>query len=394
MPTNMRGHSRSVGQREEERTVDVSRVLAKIAGLTRRDALAGLAGLSLPAARVRAAGSDGRAAEGPAPPHRRIDVHHHVVPAFYVEAMRRGGYGDIGGVPFPRWQTADLDGAFAALSAQRIILSISSPGVAVNDAGRGQELARELNEYVASLARERPGRVGGFATIPLTTSQAASAETAHALDQLGLDGVCLFSSYAGRYLGDQAFDEYMAYLDQRAAIVFLHPTLPLPRLVPDTAIDAPILEFTFETTRAIGNMLFNGVLERFPRIRFIVAHLGGTIPFVAWRLQLFEHSARAEFQDFRRRCPRPVREYLAGLYYEVALSGGTGNLQNLLSFVPPDHILFGSDFPFAPPSLIALNSRTATDPATLGADTVAMIEYRNAERLFARPSAPVHPGPA
>lgn len=362
--------------------MDVSKVLARLAGLTRRDALIGLASLSVAAVRARAAGTT--AMDGPASNRRRIDVHNHAVPAFYVERMRRAGYGDIGGVPFPQWQSADLEGAFASLAAQRLVLSISSPGVAVNDPGHEKELARELNEYLASLVRKQPDRLGAFATIPMSTSEAANSEAAHSFDKLGLDGVCLFSSYGGRYLGDPGFDEVMAYLDRREAIVFLHPTLPLPKLVPNTALDPPILEFVFETTRAVGNLLFNGVLERFPRIRFITAHLGGTIPFVAWRLQLLDHSQRAEFKDFRRRCPRPVREYLAGLYYEIAMSGSTGNVQNLLSFVPPDHILFGSDFPFAPPSFVALNTHAAMDPATLSAETVAMIEYRNAERLFTK----------
>ncbi len=368
----------------EVRVMEVSRILTRLAALTRRDALLALAGMGLATRSVAASQAD--AARSPsgaadAGTGRRIDVHNHAVPDFYVEAMNRAGFGNIGGVPFPRWQPADLDGAFVRLGAAKIILSISSPGVAVKDPGREKELARQLNEYLSGLVGKAAGRLGAFATIPMSTTAAAVAESRFALDDLGMNGVCLFSNYEGRYLGDPAFDEYMDFLDRRAAIVFLHPTLPLQRLVPDVAIDPPILEFVFETTRAVGNMLFTGVLERFPRIRFIVAHLGGTIPFVSWRLQLFEHSSRSEFVEFRRRCPRPVREYLAGLYYEVAVSGSAGNLQNVLSFVPADHVLFGSDFPFAPPSLIELTARSVAS-AGLDATTVAMIEHGNAERLF------------
>jgi predicted TIM-barrel fold metal-dependent hydrolase len=365
----------------------MSKVLTRLAALTRRDALLALAAAALPIPCVAASEPDtpagARRAAAPGN-RRRIDVHNHAVPAFYVEGMRRAGFGSIGGVPFPPWQPDDLETAFARLEAKKIILSISSPGVAVKDAGHQKELARRLNEYCAELVGQYAGRLGAFATVPMATNAAAIAETGFALDDLGLNGVCLFSNYDGRYLGDPAFDEYMDYLDRREAIVFLHPTLPLQRLVPDIAIDAPILEFVFETTRAVANMLFTGVLERYPRIRFIAAHLGGTIPFVSWRLQLFEHSQRNEFKDFRRRCPRPVREYLAGLYYEVAVSGSTGNLQNLLSFVPADHILFGSDFPFAAPSMVELTTRTVTDATALDRETIGKIESGNAERLFAR----------
>lgn len=365
--------------------MEASRVLDRFASITRRDALVAAAALGLTGQRTL--GANPHAASDHEEPvaagtARRIDVHNHAVPEFYVEAMEKAGYGSVGGVPFPKWKPSDLEVAFSRLEAQKIILSISSPGVMVKDPGQERDLARQLNEYLGRLIAGSAGRLGAFATVPMSDPRAAIAESKFALDELGMNGVCLFSSYEGRYLGDSAFEEYMEFLNQRSAVVFLHPTLPLQQLVPDIAIDPPILEFVFETTRAVTNMLFTGVLERFPQIRFIVAHLGGTVPFVAWRLQLFEHSARSEFKEFRRRCPRPVRDYLAGLYYEVAMSGSAGNLRNVLSFVPPDHILFGSDFPFAPPSMIDLTAQSITSSAGLDPAVVAMIEQGNAQRLF------------
>lgn len=250
------------------------------------------------------------------------------------------------------------------------------------DFGREKEIAREVNEYSATLMKDYGDKVGAFATIPMTDMTAAIAETGHALDELALNGICLFSNHNGRYLGDPDLDEFMDYLNRRKAVVFIHPTLPLKEMWPDVSLDPPLVEFTFETTRAVANLLYNGVLERFPDIRFVLAHLGGTIPFISWRLGLFEHSPRQEFVDFRERCPRPVQEYLAQLYYEVAVSCSPGNLQNVLSFVPVDHVLFGSDYPFAAQSFIDKNSANVAGSGVLDAVALEKINHLNAEALF------------
>jgi predicted TIM-barrel fold metal-dependent hydrolase len=296
--------------------------------------------------------------------------------------MKAAGYGTIGGVPFPRWTPDNLERSFDILGISKAILSISAPGVAVPDSGREIEIAREVNEYCASLMKDFGDRVGAFGTIPMSDMNAAMAETSYVMDELALNGICLFSNHNGRYLGDPELDEFMDYLNQRKAVVFIHPTLPLKEMLPNVSLDPPLVEFVFETTRAISNMLYNGVLERFPDIRFVVAHLGGTIPFVSWRMGLFEHSPRQEFVDFRARCPKPVKEYLAQLYYEVAVSCSPGNLQNVLSFVPVDHVLFGSDYPFAAQSFIDINSANVAGSGVLDAAGLEKVNHLNAEALF------------
>jgi len=352
--------------------------------LTRRGFVASMTALGLGAAnRSLTAQEETTAGKAEQPKqNNRIDVHHHIVPRSYVEAMNRAGYGTIGGVPFAKWDPEILERSFDILSVKKAVVSVSSPGVAIDDPGLAKELARELNEYCAGLVKDFAPRAGAFATIPMASNEAAIAETAYALDELGLNGLCLFPNYLGRYLGDPELDEFMDYLNSRDAIVFIHPTLPLKELWPPIDIDPPLIEFVFETSRAVANMLYNGVFERFPRIRFILAHSGGTIPFISWRLRLFEHSGRPEFQDFRKRCPRPVEEYLASLYYEVAVSCSPGNLQSLLSFVPKEHILYGSDYPFAAPSFIEMNNASLTDSGVLDAEGIKMVSYKNAERLF------------
>ncbi|MDZ4731101.1 MAG: amidohydrolase family protein [Xanthomonadales bacterium] len=349
--------------------------------ITRRSFVAGLAALGYVSSSRSVTASETK------PPitersGKRIDIHHHIVPESYVKAMNAAGYGTIGGVPFPKWTPDTLEHSFDVLGISKAILSISAPGIAVPDAGREKEIAREVNEYCATLMKDYGDKVGAFATIPMADMNAAISETGYALDDLALNGICLFSNHNGRYLGDPELDEFMDYLNRRKAIVFIHPTLPLKEMWPNVSLDPPLVEFVFETTRAISNMLYNGVLERYRDIRFIAAHLGGTIPFVSWRMGLFEHSSRKEMVAFRERCPRPVEEYLAQLYYEVAVSCSPGNLQNVLSFVPDDHLLFGSDYPFAAQSFIDMNSANVAGSGVLNAAQIEKVNHLNAEALF------------
>ena len=214
---------------------------------------------------------------------QRIDIHHHILPDFYVQALKSIGVNDVTGVPFPVWTPESTLGALPKLGVSKAIVSVSAPGVYFGDAGFARDLARRCNEFQAQFARQNPERIGGFASIPLPDVKDAIAETAHALDVLKLDGVCLLTNYDGIYLGDPRLDEYLAYLNQRRAVVLMHPTMAPASKLPDMQLSASILEFVFDTTRAITNLVVTGSLERYPDVRFIVSHLGGTIPMVAWR---------------------------------------------------------------------------------------------------------------
>jgi predicted TIM-barrel fold metal-dependent hydrolase len=344
----------------------------------------GAALMLAPAARALSA-SQRRADDAEGTPTRgRIDVHHHIIPGFYVTSMKERGVMNVGGVPFPQWSPARMIGSMDSLGVDQAVVSVSAPGVSIGDAGFERESSRALNEYCAELARDYAPRIGAFATVPDPASLDAVEETRHALEALRLDGVCLFSSYGGRYLGDPAFDDYLAFLDARSAIVFVHPTLPIPRLHPDLPFDPPIIEFVFETTRTVASMLYMGVFERYPRIRFIVAHLGGTLPFLAWRLRLFETSTRDSMRRYRENNPHPVQHYLSKLYYDVAVSASPGNLAATRTLAGPERLLFGSDFPFVPPDMLELNMRSLEHT---GPDRDA-IAYANAAALFPRFAAP------
>jgi predicted TIM-barrel fold metal-dependent hydrolase len=180
------------------------------------------------------------------------------------------------------------------------------------------------------------------------------AEIGYALDELRLAGVSLFASYGEKFLGDPAFDPVLEALDARAAVVFVHPALHPSSRALDLPWPAFMMEYLFDTTRAAVNLVFGGALERFSRIRFILAHAGGLVPYFAWRLSV------APMID--PRLPQITREQiLAGLrrfWYDTALSPAAETLACLAATAAPDRILFGSDWPFANTSVLAAAMET------------------------------------
>ena len=230
----------------------------------------------------------------------RIDVHHHVVPPQFAD--------DSMPIKVPGIETQ-----LQSMDKWQIRTAITSltPRVILKNMHRLREVARTCNEFQARMALEHPSRFGSFALIPLPDVDGALEEITYALDILHLDGVGLFSSVNNRYLGDPLFDPIFDELNQRKAVVFIHPThCEAPT---ETNLGAPpfVVEYVFDTTRAIVNLIFTGTLTRYPDIRVIVAHGGGTVPFLAQRISMLEgHRKAPEVAD--------VIPQLRALYYEIA----------------------------------------------------------------------------
>lgn len=268
----------------------------------------------------------------------RIDVHHHVVPPDYAAVVRGKAKLEV---PVSAWtlerSLADMDAAGVATA----VASISNPGLFFGDPAEARRLARICNEYGAELGRRYPGRFGMFAALPLPDVEGALAEIAYALDELGLDGVGLFTSYGNRWLGDPHFAPVFAELDRRGAIAFTHPVTPaccagiLPEIPPR------VVEFATDTTRTIVDLLFSGTATRYPRVRMIFSHAGGTMPFLIERL-----TELAKAPAMRERLPDGVLPPLRRFFYDTAQSSNPTALGALRSLVPVSQILFGTDFPF------------------------------------------------
>jgi len=285
-------------------------------------------------------------------PHR-IDVHAHYLAPAYRAALEAAEMWLIGGIPAPQW-TPEL--ALEFMDAHGIavqILSVSDPGVEFLDSGRAPALARECNDYAAGLVREHRGRFGAFAVLSMGSLEDALAETRRTLDELGLDGVGLLSSYAGRYLGDPAFAPLLSELERRRAWVMVHPAAIEATHRPELSVPEFIAEYPFDTTRAFISLLFNGVFQTHPNIRWQFAHGGGTVPMLRARLS----AASAAAKEFGPALGLPAgaslldgasaERALAACHFDTALVADPPALAAVRGVTAPGHVLFGSDWPFA-----------------------------------------------
>jgi len=308
---------------------------------------------------------------------RRIDVHHHIIPPAFVQAMQRRGLNEVAGAPLPRYSPEQSLQVMDANGIRTALVSLSAPGVHFGERAEACDLARACNEYAAQMRQAHPGRFGYFAVLPMPDTDAACVEAIHALDHMGANGVVLLGSTDGYFLGDPRFDELMAELDRRKAVVFVHPNLHATSTQLGLGAPGFLIEFLCDTTRAALNLVLSGTMERFPGIRFILAHSGGFLPYVAWRASLANM-----MRPYDTQAPQGVLHYIRRFYFDTALSPSDYSLAALRQLVPPSQILFGSDFPFAPAPLTALQCQTLERSGLLDTEAHAAIDRRSALSLF------------
>jgi predicted TIM-barrel fold metal-dependent hydrolase len=306
-----------------------------------------------------------------------IDVHFHLIPQFYREAVYEAGTGPAIG-RYPDW-TPEL--ALELMDRHRIalaMLSLGQPGVGFLPPDKAAAFGRRCNDYSAELIAQHPQHFGCFGLLPMHDIDAAIAEARYCLETLRFEGISLFASYGEKFLGDAAFDPLLRYLDSRNAVVHVHPSLHPSSKSLDLPWPGFMIEYPFDTTRAAVNLLFSGALERFPNIRFILSHAGGTLPFLAWRLSV------APMID-KRLQQRTREEIFAGLktfWYDNALASGAAPMGALTHIAAPERIVFGSDWPFCNDRVVAEEVADFTAPGFLDPQTVAMIARDNALKLF------------
>jgi predicted TIM-barrel fold metal-dependent hydrolase len=306
----------------------------------------------------------------------RIDVHQHIVPPLWAEALAARGL-DSGGWVIPSWSPRS---AIAMMDQQGIatgVMSVTSPGVHLDGDAAARDLARAVNEYGAEVVKDHPDRFGHFASIPLPDVDGAVAETVYALDTLGTDGVVLMSNAHGKYLGDADFEPLWAELDRRAATVFVHPAQPPMTLLPGTP--APLADYVFDTTRTALNLVLGGVMSRYPNVRVILSHGGGFLPYAAYRF-----SGLTSTVVDRNRNAEDILRDLKRFYFDTALSASPSALPALLAFAEPGHVLYGSDWPFAPQDAGTYYNNFLEAYPDYTPGQAEAIDRGNAEALFPR----------
>lgn len=313
----------------------------------------------------------------------RIDVHQHIVPPVYAEWLRSQGIREAGGRELPPWSAEEALEQMDSHGIASAVVSVSTPGVHLSPGRRidsaARAKAREVNEFAAQLAADHPERFAFFAMLCLPDVEGSLAELTYSLDVLGAAGVILLASTHGQYLGDAEHEPLFAELDRRGAVVFVHPGPIL-----GTAVDGipPFAaDFLLDTTRAAYRLVRNGVVGRFPRLKIILSHAGGFVPYASHRLAL---PIVAETQ----RSPLEVLEDFTRFYFDTALSGSPAALPSLLAFARPGHVLFGSDWPYAPPIAVSYFTTQLDAYAGLDRDGHAAIDRISAESLFPRFASP------
>ncbi len=271
-------------------------------------------------------------------------MHTHYLPPAYNALLDRRELRFLdGGFPRPNWSEEQHLQNMEALSITKAYLSVSSPHLHMGDKTEAVETARGCNEFGAELVKKYPEKFGIMASLPLPEIEESIAEIRYCAERLNIRGFCLMTNLRGVYLGDPMLDPVMEELNRNHAVVSLHPTQP--GAVPEGVCEKlplPLMEFFFDTSRTVMNLILNRVPQRFPNIRFIVPHAGAVLPILGDRLAGIS-AVLPGFDDV------DVRSSLQEMYYDLAGMIFPTQIENLnLLGVPKEHLLYGSDGTFTP----------------------------------------------
>lgn len=286
-----------------------------------------------------------------------LDFHNHYFPPAYLDAIRRGPSAfriteDDDGNPVLHSPGdynvivaghRDLDARTAALDDAGIdvqVLSFTAPGTSIEMPARAVELARIVNDAYAAAIRERGDRFTALGHLPMNAPDAAVAELDRGITELGLPGFMLLSNASGTPLADDRFEPLWRKADEHACVLYIHPTYPVGVEAMEKYMLMPLVGFLFDTTLAAAHLVYAGVPERYPNIRWVLAHLGGAIPYLAERLD----RGYEAFTWCRENLSRPPSEVLKDFYYDT-VNFDPAALRLALDYAGADHLLAGSDYP-------------------------------------------------
>ncbi|MDT7707581.1 MAG: 6-methylsalicylate decarboxylase [Pseudonocardiales bacterium] len=322
------------------------------------------------------------------PDPARVDFHHHLFPGGELaEFVQRALVADSGW-SFPggaaRWTPETSLAFMEGHGIRTAVLSLPNDLERNLPAKDRRAFAREVNTIARQAVDDHPGRFGFFAHLPTPTDvDAALDELTYALDQLGADGVTLTNVYGtgddARSLGDDIFQPLWAELDRRGTLVFLHgEQTPGRNRRPNWFLPTPVSEVPNETYKAAADLVTTGRKRQYPNARIILSHSGGSTPFLAARVAVLSHYLGCELS------PEDIITDFRTFYYETALSGFETNLVALESFVSPDRILFGTDFPAVSPQMAGWYTDNVDTYFADRPDMLARVMHGNAHTLLPR----------
>jgi aminocarboxymuconate-semialdehyde decarboxylase len=322
-----------------------------------------------------------------------IDFHNHVYPPKYIEAIQTGpsayevtfdadnnpvlhSPGDYN-ILVPGHRLMDVrQGVIEAAGVDKQIISLTAPGTLIETPERSVELSRMINDTFAEIQDEHEDRFPALATLPMNAPDACVPELERAISELGLKGVTIFSNVNGIALSDQRFWPIYKKANELNIVFFIHPTYPMGVEAMEEYMLMPLVGFLADTTLAAASLVFSGVVERFPNIRWVLAHLGGAVPYLAER---FDRGYEA-FPQCRDNISKLPSEYLQENFYYDTVNFDVTALQFAIDFAGVDHLVAGSDYPHKIGSLEKM--LTSINQLGLTPEEKAGILGENAARLL------------
>jgi len=321
-----------------------------------------------------------------------IDFHNHYYPPAYLDALRTGSSAvritiDADGNPCLHYPGdynvavpghRDIDYREQVLIEHGVdtqVITLTTPGTHVEAPQTAVRLASLVNDAFAEVVASKRGRFASLATLPLNDPAASVIEFERATSQLGFRGAMLFSNINSIALSDQRFWPLYESANDCDAVLYIHPTSPVGVEAMTEYWLMPLCGFLFDTTLAAAKLVFSGVAERFPRIRWVLCHLGGTIPYLVERLD----RGFTAFEDCRANISKPPSEYLKSFYYDT-VNFNPRAIELAISLAGADHILAGSDYPHQIgsiprmfESIQALNIPESAKEAILGGNAARLL---------------------
>jgi len=304
-----------------------------------------------------------------------IDVHSHIITPEFLTSLEQEDRLLDEGFPLPKYDVAAHLRWMDQAGVQTSVLTLAAPQP-------HRSAIRQCNETAARIKRDHPGRFLFCAALPLPDVEAALSEAIYALDTLKADGIKLATNADGHYLGAPELDTLFALLNERRALVILHPHRPEP-VNRQTMRQTPLAmqEYLSETTRAVTNMISRNVLARYNHLKVVVPHCGAYLPLAIPRMKsltpVMQHNNMVGQIDYTAN--------LATLYYDLAGAHSPETIRMLLTITTPDHLLYGSDYPYVAPNVLTQSlqrMRHYLDSEEDLAPYREMILFKNAERLF------------
>ena len=317
---------------------------------------------------------------------QRIDVHQHAILPEYIKALERSGIVESGMEGYHRKATVFTPTSVVQVASELgmdhvVLISFSRSGIHHGNDENARYLTQVTNDAMAQLVSGTNRKFGFYGILPLPDVNGALKQMEYALDTLHADGLAFASNQNGVYIGDTGYAELYAEMNRRGVVAMIHPVrAPYSwRLNPG----ADIPEFLFDTTRAAITLMYNGVIVRYPNIKWILAHAGGTLPYVSERMAVLRGEGDSG-EEFAKRVPGGYASSMKEFYYDVAIAGSEAVIGSLAAIIDSSHIVYGSDWPYVRKEIIAEQVINFRQMPQFSGDRLEAMERKNSLRLFKR----------